>query len=205
MRRAYTIYLLGEYDKVSRGRDVVTTLQQEGILSENFDQSKIDLQGEAPEVSRGNTYQYYNNVCPEVNLFDLAHSLLNGVASSCGEWDKLGTKSKFQNLKSTHYSDCPEFSKHIFDLKFNPKQKPVQKSTNKRRVSISKKLRFEIFERDSYTCQYCGRNKSDGIKLNLDHKIPISVGGTDSYSNLVTSCEDCNQGKSDKIIALDSK
>ena len=49
-------------------------------------------------------------------------------------------------------------------------------------------------------CQYCGRTPKDGIRLELDHKIPYSRGGKDSFSNLITSCNECNAGKSDKII-----
>ena len=64
---------------------------------------------------------------------------------------------------------------------------------------ISKSLRFDVFQRDSHTCQYCGR-KSPEATLVIDHLIPVSKGGTDDFENLVTSCEDCNSGKSDKLI-----
>ena len=63
------------------------------------------------------------------------------------------------------------------------------------------KLRFEVFKRDNFTCRYCGRNvKEDKIKLNTDHIIPRSMGGKDTYENIVTSCEECNQGKGDIML-----
>lgn len=62
------------------------------------------------------------------------------------------------------------------------------------RQPISKKLRFEIFKRDEFRCQYCGR-QTPGVVLELDHIIPVAEGGTDKPSNLITSCFDCNRGK----------
>ena len=54
------------------------------------------------------------------------------------------------------------------------------------------RLRKAVFERDHYTCQYCG--KKGGI-LEVDHVIPFSKGGSDDMSNLVTSCRKCNRQK----------
>ena len=64
------------------------------------------------------------------------------------------------------------------------------------------KLRFEIFKRDDFTCQYCGRNfKEDKIKIHCDHIIPRSKGGKDVPENLITSCEECNEGKGDVLLS----
>jgi len=60
-------------------------------------------------------------------------------------------------------------------------------------------LRFDVFQRDGHACQYCGRTPPD-VVLVVDHLIPVAQGGTDDFDNLVTSCEDCNSGKSDKLI-----
>lgn len=62
------------------------------------------------------------------------------------------------------------------------------------RKPISKKIRFEIFKRDSFTCQYCS-NKSPEVILEVDHIIPVSKGGTNDIDNLTTSCYNCNRGK----------
>lgn len=63
-----------------------------------------------------------------------------------------------------------------------------------KRKQISKKLRFEVFKRDNFTCQYCGRKAPD-IILEVDHIKPSSKGGDNSIFNLITSCKDCNRGK----------
>lgn len=62
------------------------------------------------------------------------------------------------------------------------------------RKAISKKLRFEVFKRDNFTCQYCGRMAPDVI-LEVDHINPVKNKGTNDILNLVTSCKDCNRGK----------
>lgn len=61
-------------------------------------------------------------------------------------------------------------------------------------MSVSKRVRFEVFKRDKFTCQYCGRSAPD-IVLHCDHITPKASGGTDDILNLVTSCADCNLGK----------
>lgn len=67
------------------------------------------------------------------------------------------------------------------------------------RKPIKKSKRFAVFNRDNHTCQYCGK-KAPGVVLEIDHKIPVSKGGDNSMNNLVTSCFDCNRGKSAKIL-----
>lgn len=62
------------------------------------------------------------------------------------------------------------------------------------------KLRFEIFKRDKFVCQYCGGKPPESV-LVVDHVHPVSKGGSDEQENLITSCERCNQGKGDKPVA----
>jgi hypothetical protein len=61
-------------------------------------------------------------------------------------------------------------------------------------VSISTRTRFEVFKRDEFTCQYCGRQVPD-VVLEVDHIVPRVEGGDDAFENLLTSCTDCNRGK----------
>lgn len=62
-------------------------------------------------------------------------------------------------------------------------------------MSVSKRLRFEILRRDNFTCRYCGKTAAE-IELHVDHVLPVTLGGKDEATNLVTSCEPCNTGKS---------
>lgn len=67
------------------------------------------------------------------------------------------------------------------------------------RKPIGKKLRFEVFKRDSFRCQYCGRSAPDVI-LEVDHIKPVAEGGKNTLLNLITSCRDCNRGKGKVLI-----
>lgn len=68
-----------------------------------------------------------------------------------------------------------------------------------KRIALSNKIRFEIFKRDSFKCQYCGRSAPD-VVLNVDHITPVSKGGTNDVFNLITSCFECNNGKRSKKL-----
>ena len=61
-----------------------------------------------------------------------------------------------------------------------------------------KLTRREVFIRDGYTCQYCGRHSHD---LTIDHVIPRSRGGMHSWDNLVSACKPCNHRKGGKLLA----
>ena len=62
-------------------------------------------------------------------------------------------------------------------------------------------LRWQVLERDKFTCQYCGQKAPDA-KLEVDHVLPVVDGGDDSPSNLNTSCYACNRGRSGLSIRL---
>lgn len=58
--------------------------------------------------------------------------------------------------------------------------------------------RHNIFERDKYTCQYCG-GKFDRRDLNLDHVLPRDRGGQTTWENIVCSCIPCNTRKANRL------
>lgn len=63
-----------------------------------------------------------------------------------------------------------------------------------KRKPISQTARFEVFKRDAFTCQYCGK-KSPDVILHVDHIRPVADGGENDIMNLITSCAECNGGK----------
>lgn len=69
------------------------------------------------------------------------------------------------------------------------------------RMTVSRRLRFEILRRDGHTCRYCGGSAPD-VALTVDHVKPAALGGSDDPTNLVTACTQCNSGKAS--VAPDS-
>lgn len=55
-----------------------------------------------------------------------------------------------------------------------------------------KLTRLEVFSRDQYACQYCGRQTKE---LTLDHVIPRRRGGNHTWENIVSACKPCNRRK----------
>ncbi len=63
------------------------------------------------------------------------------------------------------------------------------------RKAISRKDRYLVFHRDNFRCRACGLGVDDGVKLTVDHIIPVEWGGSSELSNYQTLCEECNAGK----------
>lgn len=55
-------------------------------------------------------------------------------------------------------------------------------------------MRFEVFKRDGFACQYCGATPP-GALLHVDHIVAVANGGDNSADNLITACQPCNLGK----------
>lgn len=70
----------------------------------------------------------------------------------------------------------------------------------RKRHYLSRRLRWLILERDGHRCVYCGAGPINGAQLTIDHVIPVIDGGTDDPDNLVTACDECNEGKRDRPL-----
>jgi 5-methylcytosine-specific restriction endonuclease McrA len=57
--------------------------------------------------------------------------------------------------------------------------------------------RREVFRRDNFTCQYCGKHTSD---LTIDHIVPRHMGGQHTWLNVVTACSSCNHHKGGRTL-----
>src|SRR5438034_3954870 len=59
-----------------------------------------------------------------------------------------------------------------------------------------------LFARDQYTCQFCGRHQAilrERECLTRDHLVPLSRGGTNGWTNVVTACSSCNAKKGNHL------
>lgn len=67
------------------------------------------------------------------------------------------------------------------------------------RQPISRGLRIVVYKRDNFCCVWCGSPRH----LELDHVVPWSAGGSDTFDNLRTLCHDCNSYRSNQGFSLD--
>lgn len=73
-----------------------------------------------------------------------------------------------------------------------------------KRFPVSATIRRQIFHKANYRCGYCLTSQYViGPLLELEHLIPLALGGTNDESNLWGACPVCNGAKSDRITASD--
>jgi len=68
---------------------------------------------------------------------------------------------------------------------------------------ISKGVRKQVYERAHYRCEYCQTAQKVTAWIEIDHILPVALGGESDLANLCASCHACNNQKSDAIEALD--
>lgn len=105
-------------------------------------------------------------------------------------------KNRYQKEKSYGFSDIKAYYQRVeIQLK---KQSAKEYQQKQERSKMSASLRYTVLRRDRFRCQICGATQADGVKLHVDHIVPISKGGKTELSNLRTLCEQCNLGKGNK-------
>jgi 5-methylcytosine-specific restriction endonuclease McrA len=64
------------------------------------------------------------------------------------------------------------------------------------KIVMARPSRNAILQRDGYSCQYCGTKSN----LTIDHVVPTSKGGENTWENMVAACMSCNNKKGDKDV-----
>lgn len=101
---------------------------------------------------------------------------------------------------NTHRDSKRYYFLEILQLYRMAKEKIGKMSfVEQQRAMMSDKLRYAVLSRDKFKCQICGCSQQDGVKLEVDHIIPVSKGGRTELDNLQTLCERCNRGKRDEM------
>ena len=144
------------------------------------------------------------------------NSLDNLQESIFNEYDKLfkayiELNFKYAELQNKHnknikeneklYNNLPDYIKSTIEEYRNTENDNI----GKRYVSPS--LKVKILKRDDHACVWCGSTVNDGVKLHVDHIIPVNSEKGRSMSteelnnpdNLRTLCDICNIGKSNKL------
>jgi hypothetical protein len=118
-RRAWTIYYFSEFsNNKPKGLEPIEYLVNTGEFTEVILHNPVELSGESPVVIKGNSNWFCSGACPEVNLFDGSHAIMNGVSATSVSYDKYFPKEKWIVEEVGHYSECAEYSSFIFNLQF---------------------------------------------------------------------------------------
>lgn len=191
---------IGAFNKLSRAD---LTELRETIVRESYDASRVrrtkfrqwlrqqeNRQDPIGDFARDMS-QDSGQVLPNPSLNDLYHHIricgacpgaLRALVDAYREWQSYGNT----------YRETRDARPR------NPRHKPAHAPAHRRDGWL--KLRFIILKRDGYRCQICGRTAQDNIKLEVDHKLARSKGGSDDPTNLWTLCFDCNRGKRDENL-----
>lgn len=154
--------------------------------------------------------------CTQIRDYMLAGASIEQLVS--GGFNHTTVRVMLNQLKNDGFIEEPERGMHILyfeqrskiciecGAEFKTYYRAQECCTNCRITSdytAYLKLRFAVFTRDNFRCVYCGRTPTeDNVKLVTDHVIPSSRGGDTTMENLVTSCTECNIGKSDILLEL---
>lgn len=196
----------------------------ESILYENLQRRLLTIQQALKNVdtNRGLYYRYQcelSGLCSTISNTDCKR--LNVPLSRFTKEEKKMIASIVQHPIITLQAQCAKeytspagrnnyYSEYIFSEKtiqdtVDKIQEDVKRKsteTYRRKVErqrVTEKLRYQVMRRDGFRCQLCGATQADGVKLHVDHIIPISKGGTSDIDNLRTLCEICNRGKGDQL------
>ena len=133
---------------------------------------------------------------------------------SCGKYKKTSNTISYceegfcsRYCRDKFYTKCGICIKCNKEYRYNTSKDiknndtMCEKCRKKERRSSTEKYNFMVFKRDGFKCMYCGKSPIDnGVKLQMDHIIPLNKGGENILDNFITSCLECNHSKTDNFI-----
>ncbi|PWT28412.1 HNH endonuclease [Butyrivibrio fibrisolvens] len=177
-------YFLTISEKAAYNNDLYKKYKNEVIKLPDFSEKN----GSRLKYNFKRFSKYEHKICDN----ELLHPVINPIFECTVRYTSPAGRNSYCNFRS--FSSDMIYSL-IDEIQKDNKRKD---STAYQRSLMTPTLRYNILKRDGFKCLLCGRSAEDGIKLHVDHIIPVSKGGKTIYSNLRTLCNECNQGKSDK-------
>lgn len=143
------------------------------------------------------------------------NSKLNGTCKYCGKrfssfhimgrvcnecYEKNKTSPLLTLIEKTTCEICGnEFFKTTYNNKYCSQK--CKKAGNGILLKNYSASRFKIFQRDNFTCAYCGRTPIEHqVVLIVEHIFPRNKGGDNDLKNVITGCEECNLQKGDTVL-----
>lgn len=138
-------------------------------------------------------------LCTEKRLFKkgmLKKPLLEISVSCKASYTSPQGKNYYEKEHTYGYAELKSYLERLGELRATRRTRQYQ--IKMERAKMTDSLRYDIMRRDKFRCQLCGSTAADGVKLHVDHILPVAKGGKTTPENLRTLCDRCNLGKSDK-------
>ncbi len=134
---------------------------------------------------------------PEIS-YDTVYRRFGGWTNACLkfiEYKSGGTVTTDEHRRVETKNDQDHISPTTSD-----KSEAERKTEKTRTIPLS--VRVKVLSKDNFRCIFCGKSPATdiGTKLHIDHIVPFSSGGTNTLENLQTLCEECNLGKSNRVV-----
>jgi len=134
-------------------------------------------------------------LCSKLSELLPGHELEHAETVVMGDLKKLGFNRKHWLLKSCLLNET-EYLLEVLQILIEPEFIPLeQDSEEKTNRYIPSKVKTAVWRRDNGRCVDCGSQE----KLEYDHIIPVSKGGSNTERNIQLLCEKCNRKKSATI------
>jgi hypothetical protein len=165
-----------------------TVAEEEASVASWSNKSLASIHNFCPEVS----YEVFGVFVSSLATYadeidrDHAHRMLAQERADRGD-----PRWRWSYVTPRHFSECREYSIYATIMSGSTATRTRSKTGRK---PIPDKVRWEVFARDNFTCQYCGR-KAPEVALVIDHKVSVKDGGDNETTNLTTACKVCNGGK----------
>lgn len=188
-------------DRVSIPVQTITALRKKWPISVS-DVIRDETIGIDLPTRNSNMQFGYSNCCPDL-LGTIEGVYANSLKPRLEDERGLDGRERFADehplrhwryIKAQHFTQCSHYASLA-----KPIASGTNKSSRKVRKPISDDLWWELLEDSRRKCCYCGKSPPQ-VSLEVDHVIPIAMGGTNDRSNLVVACARCNRGKSAKAL-----
>jgi 5-methylcytosine-specific restriction endonuclease McrA len=130
--------------------------------------------------------------------YDTAYRRFGGWSNACLKFIEYKSGGEITaGEKTTEKHKTPETNREI---KTKNRSKNSYKIEKSRTIPLS--IRVKVLSRDNFRCVFCGKSPATdiGTKLHIDHIVSFANGGENTLENLQTLCEECNLGKSNRIV-----
>jgi len=149
--------------------------------------------------------------CPDCGIKKIIVKDGQKKCSKCSEWrelDQYNRDGKYRDgrVKLAAHCKCCDKARALVSKESEKRKHQIKAAGSKNRAKrngafCAGKIEYtKVFDRDKWRCRHCGcKVQKHNVKANdaaeLDHIVPLSIGGPHTYSNVQTLCKSCNQSK----------